>query len=261
MPRVLTKARLARAIGVSKQRLNHHVQTSLADACSDAGVDLDHPATVAWLLGRFDLTPDEVVARDGGAPPVQIGRPARAPTRTLETPVTVCSDPTTPPTSTSSTPIAARETDHASQHTPFALHEPPDVEGLYRLTFAEIVARFAHLEGFESWLDARKRAAEIRRLELGNARTEAQLIPRDFVTKHVLGHLEALHRKLLTDAARTIAGSVMSAVRAGDTVERVEQITRELIGLHLNQATSDVARAVRSTAVGDDRQGTPRGQA
>jgi hypothetical protein len=231
--RYLTKTRLAQLLGISKQLVGHYARGVLKAAVSEAGIDLDHPDVVVFLA-RFETTPDELVERDGGAPIKKRGRPARGLTRELVAPVLSGS---TLSTTGSTLPMQG------------GFRDPPDAEQLYRLTFRQIVERWGHLEGFQNWIELRKKTAETRRVELRNSEAEGLVISREFVRVHVFGYLEAANRLLLTDAARTLARQLPSAARNGAAHEAVEQAAREIISGHLVRLKAEVVRAIRAHPV------------
>jgi hypothetical protein len=87
-------------------------------------------------------------------------------------------------------------------------------------------------------LTRRKRAAEAEKLELANAQTREQLISRELVRTHVFGSQEFLNKRLLGDAAKTIASKVFNSVRAKGTLEEAQRIVRDEISKQL-RATKD----------------------
>jgi hypothetical protein len=230
--RTFRKARLAALLDISKQLLGHHSKGALRDAVTDDGeVNIDHPAAVAWLHS-FEVTPDDLIARDGGAAPKASGRPARAPTTPTNHPPIPASAPTSPR----------------------AFDSPPNAEQLYDLTFREIATRYGSLEGFEAWIDMRKKTAETRRIELQNAETDGRLISRALVRTHVFGAIENANRRLLNDSPQTLALRISGAVKAGASIEEIKLTIRDHISQQLAAVKTTASRVLRDSGkvVADD---------
>jgi len=87
-------------------------------------------------------------------------------------------------------------------------------------------------------LSRRKRAAEAEKLELQNAQTRGSLISRELVKTHIFGGQEFLSKRLLGDAAKSIASKVFNSVRAKGTLEEAQRIVRDEISKQL-RATKD----------------------
>lgn len=128
-----------------------------------------------------------------------------------------------------------------------AFSDPIDVAFIDDLTLRQIVARYGSRQGCSDFLAMRKVLADTRRIELANAARAGELIDRELVSKHVIGHLRALHSRLLTDTAATIARRLHSESRAGRPIQELEALVRELVGSQLAQAKADVKRALAAT--------------
>jgi hypothetical protein len=99
-------------------------------------------------------------------------------------------------------------------------------------------------------LSRRKRAAEAEKLELANAQTRGALISRELVKTHVFGAIEAANKRLLGDAAKTIASKVVNSTRAKGTLEEALRIVREEIGKQLRTSKDRVTRVLRRNETG-----------
>ena len=220
--RTLSKTRLATLIGISKQLLGHHARGALRKAVTEHGVDIDHPSAVAYLA-KYNVTPDQLIARDAGVPATQAGRPARAPTRVLALPASVPSD----------------------QPSHRAFNVPLNADELQDMTFRQIAARYGSLEGFETWVDLRKKTAETRRIELQNQETDGRLIERELVRTHIFGAIDASNRRLLSDSPTTLALRVTGAVKSNQSMEDIKQLIRDHIGAQLAIVKTTAARILR----------------
>lgn len=135
--------------------------------------------------------------------------------------------------------------------------EPHDLEGfeddgsseaigaLGKLTLDEIGERFGGLKAFDVWQKRAKTKEEIREKRLKNEETEGSVISRDFVRTHIFGLLEALSRRLLSDASRTIARRLYSAAKAGVPIEEAEQTVRSILEQNLERSHDLAQRRLR----------------
>jgi hypothetical protein len=229
--RLLRKARLAKLLGTTKQALGQRCRRDpLRSAVMPNGaVNIDAPEMVVYLQ-QLGLTPDDLVQIDAGVPVKNAGRPPRAEMPVAMVMVADASKPTAP--------------------TPF--EDLPAAEELGPLTFNEIIARFGSRQGARDWVDIKHRLAATRKLELANAETDGKLIPREAVRVHVFGLIDGAFRRLLQDAPRTIARRVYAMAKAGEPVEKAEELVRD--------TASSVLRHVRDGATRVLREGARSGQ-
>lgn len=220
MPRLLSRAELSRLAKVSGAAITKACKHQLAPACDGRRVDLDHPATVAYLAGK------------GVAPPAPL-RSAKEPT-----PRTTGARPKA--SRKASLPAAVVEVVEADDDAP-----ADDIEAYADMTLRELTDRFGTTTKFKDWLDARKKIADIREKDLKNAETEGSLIERELVKVHVFGAIEAANRKLLNDSPKTIARRIYAAVNGGIPLEESERTVRDIIGSQLQPVKLHAARALR----------------
>jgi hypothetical protein len=119
-----------------------------------------------------------------------------------------------------------------------------DLEALSQLRLCEIDERYASVQGLADHVDLRKRLAETLRIELQNAETRGELISRDLVRTHVIGLIDAMTRRLLTDTATTIVLRVTAMVTAGDTREEAAVVATDLISATLASLKSKAVRSL-----------------
>jgi hypothetical protein len=194
-PSPISKAQLAERKGVSKSAISKACLPGgpLAEAQLETGrIDLDHPATQAWLG-------DAAGAESGGDAP--------------------------------------------SGDAP----KPDDLSKLGELTLNEIVEKYGSIVGFIDYIDARKKIAEIHRLELANAETEGELISRDLVRTHVFGLIDAVQRRLLTDTVKTLARRIYQMAQAKAAPEDAERVGADLVSAALAPLKNQTARTLRDS--------------
>lgn len=93
-------------------------------------------------------------------------------------------------------------------------------------------------------LARQKRSEEVAKLSLANAKERGQLISRQLVETHIFGSLEFLHKRLLGDAAKSIAARCCSLVRSGAPLEEVQRMVRDEISKQLRLSKEKVARVL-----------------
>jgi hypothetical protein len=215
MPRLVSRAELARIAKVSAMAITKICRTRLMEACIGPRVDLDHPSVLAYLASK-DI-----------APPAALEAPVRAPL-----------EPTAPRPSSKSA-SGQREALEASD-------EKIDVEQYADMTLRQIADLFGTVTAFKDWLDARKKQVAIREKELRNWELEGRLIPRDAVRTHVFGAIDGANRRLLQDAPKTITRRLYAMAKSGAAIEEAEQVVREIVGSQLRPVKDVAARALRS---------------
>src|SRR5690606_22190925 len=85
-----------------------------------------------------------------------------------------------------------------------------DLSAIGGMPFREVTEQYGTSEQFHGWVRARKEMAMAKRAEEQLARYKGMLIPLTLVD-HIFGHIDRLHRMLLTDAAETLAGRLSRA--------------------------------------------------
>lgn len=238
MPRLVTRAELARIAGVSAMSITRACRTRLRDACLGPRLDLDHPSAAAYLAerGRAPTTVDDAAS----PPPTDPTTPGPPPTISSAA-ASATSEGLPPPPSP---PAAAPPTPPA----PLALPNPwdrVDVEQYADWTLRQIADQFGTVTAFKDWLDARKKQVSVREKELKNWEAEGMLIPRDAVRTHVFGHIDGVNRRLLQDVPKTIARRVYALARSDTPVEDAERLVREILSSELRPMKERVARTLR----------------
>jgi hypothetical protein len=238
MPRLTTRAELARRAGVSKPAITKACKGPLRAACERDRVDLDHPLVVAYLANKKPKEAAAVAAPS--APPVAA---ASAPTKGPKTaarraavPTVVPAAPVKKASAKAPTPTlpAAPEGDEGdgngdSGDIPEVADASREEVDKLRRALRPILARFGTRRGFRDWLVALKDLEDIRKKRLDNEETEGRLISRELVKTHVFGAIEGSHRRLLGDAPKTIARLLYSMAKTGETIEAGEQRARDVI--------------------------------
>jgi hypothetical protein len=231
MPKLVTRAELARIAGISAMSVTRACRTRLADACIGLRLDLDHPVAAAYL------------AEKRGAPTTR-AEPAHSPPP--------APTPPSPPAPVPPVPRVPRVPPVASAAAP-----PPaspllpnswdrvEVEQYADWTLRQISDQFGTVTAFKDWLDARKKQVSVREKELKNWEAEGMLIPRDAVRTHVFGHIEGVNRRLLQDVPKTIARRVYALARSDTPVEDAERLVREILSSELRPMKERVARTLR----------------
>lgn len=113
------------------------------------------------------------------------------------------------------------------------------------MTLEQLVKKFGTATAFQDWLAARKRISDIREKDLKNDERSGRLIPRELVRTHVFSHIEVANRRLLRDAAVTIARRVYAAAKSGAPVEDAEQEVRDILTQQLRPVKETATRVLR----------------
>lgn len=211
-PHPVAYAELARRAGRNRSQITRAAQGDLAAAKLPGGrLDAAHPSVVAWARARGI---DPAALLDSG---VGAARQRRE----------------SPPAS------ATAPTDDG----------PADASELMNLTLRQITDRYGSAQGFIDWLEARKLIADTARTESRNERDDGRLIPRELVRTVLFGYLEQLHKRLLGEAAPTVARRVRGA---GLTSEQSVALVRDTLSAELNTARRHILGGLRTIRANDN---------
>jgi pyruvate/2-oxoglutarate dehydrogenase complex dihydrolipoamide acyltransferase (E2) component len=222
MPRLISRAELARLAKVSGAAVTKACRKQLADAVRGDRIDVDAPSVVAYLKTKGAKPPTDL-ARTPQAKPKP--RAARAPTKPAKAPPPAPTKPTAP--------------------------RPPEPQGADDLakyadmTLRQLVAQFGTDRAFKDWLDARIKIETAREKRLANDEADGRLISREGVRGHMLAVVDACFRRLLQDAPRTLAAKLLSRSKASPTLEEFEQLIRSEISSQLTAMKESVVRSLR----------------
>ena len=112
-------------------------------------------------------------------------------------------------------------------------------------TLRDLVARFGTDDNFKRWADAAKVLADIRLKDLKADEMKGKLIPRELVKTHIFGALENSHLRLLSDLPKTLSQRLRAHFKSGGTIEKGEELGRELIGSQLKSLKATAIRVLK----------------
>lgn len=237
--RLVTRAELARHLGLTTNAVTVACRERIKDACVRNRVDIDHPLVAAWITKQARKRRHDQALGEG---------PAAAP----EPP-----DEPTLPLGGAPQPgeiVAAPRPRPAADVPPAQPQGIEDVEGFEDLTLREIVTRYGSMSVHSDWLDMRRKQTQIREREIKNYELEGKLIPRDAVRTHVFGAIDQTFRRLLQDFPKTMARRVYAMAKAGEPVEKAEDLARDALASQLKPMKEQAARALRSASSGNTLQ-------
>jgi hypothetical protein len=224
--RLVSRAEFARIAGVSGAAITKACKGPLAKAGVGKRLDLDHAAALAYLASK-----------DAAPPAAPSKSTKRAPKPTTARPR---GEPKAPAREASHTPRRDRR-----QASTEAEGSPEDLEDLAE-ALRPLLERFGTETRFRDWLDGLKKIEEIREKRLKNEETEAAVVRREPVKVLVFGAIDATHRRLLSDAPRTIVRRVFAMAKSGTPAEEAEGVVRELLGSILRPVKATAARVLRN---------------
>ena len=212
MPRrIVSRSELARLAGVSPAAVTKLCRPGkpLAAGCVGDRLDLDAECVQKWL------------SRTDG--PRKLSRGARQKRAAKRT--------------------APRRKRRQKQAEPAVLLD--DLSAYMSLTLGQIIDRHGTLRALKDLLEARAKIAAIQERELGMAESRTELVDRNLVRLHVIGAFDAGHRRLLSDAAETLARRLYAAAMSGQSLEEGKRVAREIISAQLELAKAQAARALQ----------------
>lgn len=217
------KSKFAVLAGVTPAAVSKACKNGLAPAVAGKRIDAAHPAAVAYLARHT-----------GSAPP----------------PASTKKKPTKPALRAKGKPPDEKSAVvKKSQPVPVdidAPKQPWEVPALLDTTLRDIIARYGSTTGFVDWLTSMKLIESITGIRLKNAETEGKLVSRKLVKDGIIDPIDAAHRRLLTDGAKTMAVRSKALLDSGRPLEDVEEFFRDQIASFIKPVKARVRRTLQN---------------
>lgn len=217
MAHLVSRADLARMLGISRAAVTKRCAKSWAEACTGDRVDTDHPA----------------IQEAGAARGAKLPKPARAPTKVVKAVASAPAEPTAPVKKFKSRgPKPTREQ-------PEDLPDQPEDEGSLEdladlgLLVQPLLDRFKSAAAAREWAKFQSILETTAGRKLANAQARGEVIPREFVRSNVIGLIDGVTSRLLSDTPKTLCRQLYSLARSGAPVEDAEKMIRQLLGKQL----------------------------
>lgn len=214
--RLIKKTEFAEQANVSRAAVTKACDKALAAAVVGKLIDIDHPDAIAYIRSKQ--------VKKTKTPTKKATKPrAKAKPKTVAAP-----EP----------PEPADEGSHFS--------EDDDLRDVLHLTLAEILERHGTSGQFKTFVDAKKTIVDVQTRVVKLAQLEGTLVSRDLVKVGVIDPIDAAHRKLLTDGAKTIARRVTAMNSGGRPLEDCEDFVKDQIASFIRPMKAKVARSLKS---------------
>jgi hypothetical protein len=119
-----------------------------------------------------------------------------------------------------------------------------DIRDMTNKTLDEIKSLFTTAAEFREWIKSIHELEKIHAQRIKNWAAEGLLVSRLLVKQGIIGPIEELFARLLTDASKTIAIKNHAMALAGRTVAECETETREIIGSFIRPTKERIHRAL-----------------
>ena len=123
---------------------------------------------------------------------------------------------------------------------------PQAMVDLQQLRLCDLSDRFGGEPELSNWLKALQTSEEVRGKRLKNDEFEGSIITRELVRTHVVGAVDEAFRRLLSDAAKTIARQLYANAKTGLEIEKSEAEVRAIISKTLEPVKKKAARTLRA---------------
>ena len=213
--RLIKKIEFAEQAGVSRAAVTKACDRALAAAVVGKLIDIDHPDAVAYIRSKQTK---------------KTAPPAKKPSKPRAT--------AKPKTVVAPEPPEEEEASHFS--------EDDEIKDVLHLTLAEIVERHGTSGQFKIWLDAKKTIVDVQTRIVKLAQLEGVLVSRDLIKVGVIDPIDAAHRKLLTDGAKTIARRVTAMNSGGRPLEDCEAFVKDQIASFIRPMKAKISRSLKS---------------
>ena len=214
--RLIKKTEFAEQAGVSRAAVTKACDKALAAAVVGKLVDIDHPDAIAYIRSKQVK---------------KTATPAKKPTK-----------PRKPRTAAKPKTVAAPEPPDEGSH----FSEDDDLRDVLHLTLGEILERHGTSGQFKTFVDAKKTIIDVQTRVVKLAQLEGTLVSRSLVKVGVIDPIDAAHRKLLTDGAKTIARRVTAMTSGGRSLEDCEAFVKDQMSSFIRPMKAKVARSLKS---------------
>lgn len=208
--RLIKKTEFAEQASVSRAAVTKACDKALAAAVVGKLIDIDHPDAIAYIR-----------AKQVKKTPIPTKKP-----RTVKTVVA---------------PEPPDEDDGGSHFS-----EDDDLRDVLHLTLGEILERHGTSGQFKTFVDAKKTIIDVQTKVVKLAQLEGTLVSRSLVKVGVIDPIDAAHRKLLTDGAKTIARRVTAMTSGGRSLEDCEAFVKDQMSSFIRPMKAKIARSLKS---------------
>ena len=217
--RLIKKTELAEQAGVSRAAVTKACAGALAAAVVGKLIDIDHPDAIAYIRSKQ--------VKKTSTPTKKPRKAAAAPKKR--------------PVKTVAAPEPHEAPDEGSHFS-----EDDEIKDVLHLTLGEIVERHGTSGQFKTWVDAKKIIVDIQTRIVKLAQLEGTLVSRDLMKVGVIDPIDAAHRKLLTDGAKTIARRLTAMNSGGRSLEDCEAFVKDQMSSFIRPMKAKVARSLKS---------------
>lgn len=140
--------------------------------------------------------------------------------------------------------LAAKERGQKHDEENELIELPEDIEAFKHYTLQELVERFGTDTAFNEWLAAMQKIEMIKEKTLKNAETEKRLVSRDLIRMGIIEPINVAHERMLTDGVQNIATRVQAMVKAGKTVEEIQEKIADTMASFIRPIKAKVKRVL-----------------
>ena len=214
--RLIKKTEFAEQAGVSRAAVTKACDGALKATVVGKLIDIDHPDAIAYIRAK-QVKKTSTPAKK---PPKAAAKPKKKPAKT----------------------VAAPEPPDEEPH----YSKDAEIEAVLHLTLGEIVRQHGTEGQFKAWLDAKKTIVDVQTRLVKLAVLEGTLVSRSLMKVGVIDPIDAAHRKLLTDGAKTIARRVTAMNSGGRSLEDCEAFVKDQMASFIRPMKAKVARSLKS---------------
>ena len=237
--RLVSRLELSRIAGNTKQAITEACNRgSLRPACVRDRVDLDHPAVAAYLKRRGAKVPSPAQPKPRAKKATKKRAQGRLKAKTSHKKASRES-PAPSPKQPEGSPA-----DEQDPRLPVGIRDV-DADFFAGMTLERIAREYGTMDQFSAVLDAVRKVVAIREKDDNHAEFEGSVIPREFVSAHMMSTLDRLFRRFLGPVPKTTIREAATRLKAGKSVAAVEKMAIEINGKELKAIKSAIARAIR----------------
>jgi hypothetical protein len=123
-----------------------------------------------------------------------------------------------------------------------------EIRAVWKWTIEDVFTKCGSLPAFSSLLQSIDKIESIHAKRLAADKSTGELISREYVSKHVLGLIERMFQRLLTDLPVGLSYEVHGKCATGATVEAIQESIRTAVTRELKSVKADTRKAIRNAS-------------
>jgi len=140
--------------------------------------------------------------------------------------------------------VAKHSGEMVPKDSPAPIEGPERSQDVLDWTLRQIASYFGNSKQFGDWVTNRGKLAKLREVEIKNQRALGKLVSRETVRSFIFEPISGVHKKILTDGAKSIAAEALIMAQAGEDQFQIQKAVTDILSSFLVPARDQMARSL-----------------